>query len=114
MQVSLCNDVSPLVHLLRQQLSFSTTGSRQGPVTIAIDSKAKSPSAAPSKSNTPSASGTTTPSRSEMPKVQLTLAEKKAKRANAAKAFAEQRQLSSADQSARSRTSDRAEDVTAN
>ncbi|KAJ9114889.1 hypothetical protein QFC20_001261 [Naganishia adeliensis] len=73
MQVSLCND---------------------GPVTITIDSKAKSPSAAPSKSNTPSVSGTTTPSRPEGSKTQLSFAEKKAKKANAAKAFAQQSQVS--------------------
>lgn len=75
-------------------LTFLTIACRQGPVTITIDSKAKSPSAAASKSNTPSVSGTTTPSRPEGSKTQLSLAEKKAKKANAAKAFAEQSQAS--------------------
>ncbi|GHJ84262.1 hypothetical protein NliqN6_0664 [Naganishia liquefaciens] len=71
MQVSLCND---------------------GPVTITIDSKAKSSSRTPSAAGTPTASGTSTPAPLTSSKVQISYAEKKAKRANAARAFAERQQ----------------------
>ncbi|KAJ9105369.1 hypothetical protein QFC21_001738 [Naganishia friedmannii] len=76
MQVSLCND---------------------GPVTIIIDSKAKPPSAPPSRSNTPLTSGTSTPALDNK-KPQQTLAEKKEKRARAAEAYAERKKAEAADE----------------
>ena len=90
MQVSLCNDVSLIARAL-----FAYTDKRspsQGPVTITIDSKAKSSSRTPSAAGTPTASGTSTPAPLTSSKVQISYAEKKAKRANAARAFAERQQ----------------------
>lgn len=95
MEVSLCNDVSRSDNPVQL---VSTIFFQQGPVTITIDSKAKSPSTAPSTAGTPTASGTSTPSPATASKSQLSLAEKKAKRANAARAYAEKRQTESGGQ----------------